>query len=446
MPMSKQNLSIRATLLLWLLPLMAAFMLLAWFIHGVLLERMTRDFVHDRLQQEALFLQKQVNELYPQVDPMLTAGPYFEDVFHHAFAIQVGEQAFVSPDPLRPLLAPLLAEPSTDFLNLDFESRQYLAYRKSLVIDETPAVIVVAEDLSGLNGSQSELHAWTAFVALGLLVILILLVLLAVSLALKPVRQLRHSLQELQAGHEARLNLNAPREFVPLITQINRLLDMLDQRLQRSRDALANLSHSVKTPIAAIQQVLQNTERPLDSDYRLRLANRLSDIDRQLESEMRRSQFAGPQVGKLAHPVKQARDMVWMVGRLYRHISFELQTALESEFKWPIEEHDLNEMLGNVLDNAGKWARASVNLALLMVNDTLIIRITDDGPGVAPHERENLGTRGLRLDQQTPGHGLGLAIVRDLVDRYGGTVEFNDARSGGLEVRISLPMPARKEV
>lgn len=439
MPMRRKNMSIRATLLLWLLPLMAAFMLLAWFIHGVLLERMTRDFVHDRLHQEALFLQKQVSQSYPEVDPALSAAPYFQDVFHHAFAIRVGEQIFVSPEPLRPLLIPLLGDSATGFLQRDFASKQYLAYRKTLVLDGAPVVIVVAEDLSGLNASQIELHAWTAFVALGLLVILVLLVVMAVYLALKPVRQLRYSLQELQAGKEARLDLNAPREFVPLTTQINHLLDMLDQRLQRSREALANLSHSIKTPIAAIQQVLENTERQLDTDYRLRLAQRLSDIDRQLESEMRRSQFAGPQVGKVAHPVKQARDMVWMIGRLYRDISFELQTTLDSEFKWPIEEHDLNEILGNLLDNSGKWARANVNLALLVVENALIIRIQDDGAGVPSHELDTLGTRGLRLDQQTPGHGLGLAIVRELVGRYNGVIEFNSAASSGLEARIRLP-------
>jgi len=92
------------------------------------------------------------------------------------------------------------------------------------------------------------------------------------------------------------------------------------------------------------------------------MAERLSDIDRQLEAEMRRSRFAGPQIGKSAYPIKQARDLLWMLGRLYPEKSFELSSSLPEDSRWPIEEHDLNEVLGNLLDNAGKWSSRCVDL------------------------------------------------------------------------------------
>ncbi|MDX1554085.1 MAG: ATP-binding protein, partial [Marinobacter sp.] len=225
----------------------------------------------------------------------------------------------------------------------------------------------------------------------------------------------------------------------PLISQLNQLLDTLDQRLSRSRDALANLSHSVKTPVSAIRQVLEDDTRALDPEMRQQLAQRLSDIDRQLESEMRRSRFAGPQAGKAAKPVSQARDLLWMLGRLYPDKNFELETELGPETRWPIEEHDLNELLGNLVDNAGKWARKSAELSLNECSDQLIITVEDDGPGVSADALPTLGTRGVRLDEQTPGHGLGLAIAREITERYGGSLSFSIGTRGGLRASISVP-------
>jgi len=217
------------------------------------------------------------------------------------------------------------------------------------------------------------------------------------------------------------------------------LLDSLDQRLERSRDALANLSHSVKTPIAAVRQILEDTNRPLSNDLRLQMTARLNDIDKQLEAEMRRSRFAGPQVGKSAYPLKQARDLLWMLGRLYPEKSFELSSSLPEDARWPIEEHDLNEIMGNLLDNAGKWSERCVELSLVQHSGNLQIGVSDDGPGVIETEIGKLGQRGLRLDEQTPGHGLGLAIVREIVERYGGSLHFSRAKEHGLCVTVDVP-------
>ena len=221
--------------------------------------------------------------------------------------------------------------------------------------------------------------------------------------------------------------------------QLNQLLDSLDQRLERSRDALANLSHSVKTPIAAVRQILDDKSHPLNNDLRHQMAARLNDIDKQLEAEMRRSRFAGPQVGKSAYPLKQARDLLWMLGRLYPEKSFELSSALPEESRWPVEEHDLNEILGNLLDNAGKWSNGYVELSLSQDNGLTRMVVTDDGPGVNENELTSLGQRGLRLDEQTPGHGLGLAIAREIVERYGGHVTFSTASGSGLQVTVEIP-------
>eukprot|EP00903_Cladosiphon_okamuranus_P004879 g4877.t1 len=308
-----------------------------------------------------------------------------------------------------------------------------LAYRKSFRVNDQPIVVIVSEDLGALSRSQAELHAWTAVVSLLLILLLVGALWLGINLSMRPVVSLKAALRRLQDGEISRIDVKAPEEFQPLVMQLNQLLDSLDQRLERSRDALANLSHSVKTPIAAVRQILEDTDRPLANDLRQQMAGRLDDIDRQLEAEMRRSRFAGPQVGKSAYPLKQARDLLWMLGRLYPAKSFEMSTVLTEERRWPIEEHDLNEVLGNLLDNAGKWSTRFVELGLYEDRQEFTITVEDDGPGIPPDALDTLGTRGLRLDEQTPGHGLGLAIVREITERYGGTLNFCSGSIGGLK-------------
>lgn len=435
-------LSVKRALLILLLPASMSLMATAWFVHGLLLERMSQEFLESRLKDEVAFLEHHIRQADGQIDNLQT-GDYFEEVFHHAFAIQSPTQTVISPQVWHPLLSPLLESDQQDSFqvhsvgpfNAPFD---ILVYRKSFVINHIPITVIVAEDMRALQNSQTELHTWTAIVSILLILLLAGVIWLGITLSMRPVVSLQAALKKLQSGEISRINVQTPEEFQPLVQQLNQVLDSLDQRLERSREALANLSHSIKTPIAAVRQVLEDTSRPLDNNLRHEMGARLSDIDRQLEAEMRRSRFAGPQLGKSAGPVKQARDLLWMLGRLYPEKSFELSTSLTEESRWPIEEHDLNEILGNLLDNAGKWATECVELSLEQHNCLAQIIVTDDGSGVAESERILLGQRGLRLDEQTPGHGLGLAIVQQIVAQYEGQVFFSSGAKGGLKVLIEI--------
>jgi signal transduction histidine kinase len=442
MTLFKKPVSVKGALLLLLLPAGIGLMAIAWLVHGLLLERMSREFVESRLKDEVAFLEHHIRQAEGQLN-MLQTGDYFEEVFHHAFAIKSPDQTVISPQSWYPLLSPLLQSDEQKSIRVNNSKissapSDILAYRKSFSVKDIPITVIVSEDMGELQNSQAELHAWTAIVSILLIFLLVGIIWFGINLSMRPVVSLQAALKRLQSGEISRINAQAPEEFRPLVQQLNQLLDSLDQRLERSREALANLSHSVKTPIAAVRQVLEDTSRPLDNDLRYEMGSRLSDIDKQLEAEMRRSQFAGPQVGKSAYPVKQARDLLWMLGRLYPEKSFELSTSLTEEFRWPIEKHDLNEILGNLLDNAGKWSAECVELSLEQHDGLAQIIVTDDGPGVSEGEWVHLGQRGRRLDEQTPGHGLGLAIVREIVARYGGQVFFANGSTGGLKVRIEI--------
>lgn len=434
--------SVKGTLLALLLPAGIGLMALAWVVHGLLLDRMSRDFVESRLKDEVAFLEHQIRQAGGAIDSLNT-GDYFQDVFHHAFAIHSPSETLISPAAWRPLLAPLLTLDSEGSVRIQGDNTaaspsDILAYRKAFEVNGTPIVVIVSEDFGALKRSQTELHAWTAVVSVLLILLLVGVIWIGINLAMRPVVSIKGALTRLQDGEISRIGVRAPEEFRPLVQQLNQLLDSLDHRLERSRDALANLSHSVKTPISAVRQILEDTERPLDTSLRQQMASRLSDIDTQLEAEMRRSRFAGPQVGKSAYPLTQARDLLWMLGRLYPDKSFELASSLPEDCRWAIEEHDLNEILGNLLDNAGKWSDSFVELSLEEVSGKPRISVIDDGPGVPEQELAKLGQRGVRLDEQTPGHGLGLAIVQDIVGRYEGSLRFAARTPAGLHVQVTL--------
>lgn len=442
MTLFKKPASVKGTLLALLLPAGILLMGLAWLVHGLLLDRMSRTFLESRLKDEAAFLEHQIRNANGALDSIET-GDYFQDVFHHAFAVHSPAQTIVSPAAWRPLLLPLL-DAGTNGTTRVQESvipnapSDILAYRTSFQVNEDSVVVIVSEDLGALKRSQGELHAWTAIVSILLIILLVVVIWFGINLSMRPVIPIKTALKRLQEGEDSRIDVEAPEEFQPLVQQLNQLLDSLDQRLERSREAVANLSHSVKTPIAAVRQILEDETRPLDSQLRYQMASRLDDINKQLEAEMRRSQFAGPQVGKFAYPIDQARDLLWLMGRLYPDKSFELSSSLPEETRWPIEEHDLSEVLGNLLDNAGKWSNQCVELELKQINGKRQVIVTDDGPGVEECELTQLGQRGLRLDQQMPGHGLGLAIVEDIVARYSGKTRFLTAANGGLQVIVEF--------
>lgn len=427
-----------------LLPSATALMAIAWLVHGLLLDRMSQDFVEERLHDEVAFLEHQIRKSGGKISELQT-GDYFQDVFHHAFALKSANEQVVAPASWEPLLIPLLARPADGSHKAKSDGSnntpsEIVAYKKTISVDGQAIVIIVAEDLGLLKQSQSELHIWTAIVSILLIALLMTVIWFGIKLSMRPVASLQTSLRQLQDGEIERLNVQAPDEFRPLVEQLNQLLDSLDQRLERSREALANLSHSVKTPIAAVRQTLEDESRTLNPELRQQMTARLSDIDRQLEAEMRRSRFAGPQVGKSTLPINHARDLLWMLGRLYPDKSFELNTTISDEARWPIEAHDLNEMIGCLLDNAGKWSKTLVELELRQERELLYIVVNDDGPGVQSGELEKLGERGLRLDEQTPGHGLGLAIVKDIAGRYGGQLYFERSDHGGLSAMVRFKL------
>lgn len=408
-----------------------------WLLHGVLLRDLAREFLGDRLRQEAHYTIERLQQHGGPPNQWLEPGALASEVFHHLYVLRVGNQITSSHPDWISLLAPYLDDANAEIFDVQGQGRRLLLYREALMLDGRPAVLLIGEDFGQVEYGLDALHWWVGAIAIVLLLLLILLNLIAVNRSLRPLSHLQHQLAEIQSGQRERLDLDTPSELDSLLAQLNHFMDELQQRLLRSREAVANLSHALQTPLAAVTQVLRGS-RPIDNLRRQRMLDRLEGMQAQLSSELRRARFAGPMTGQRANVKDEAETLVDMMRSLYPGKRFALQVSLPPKHNIAIERHDLNEILGIVLDNGGKWAHEHV-VCRIYRDGYLVIDVEDDGIGVDASVLPQLGQRGKRLDENTPGHGLGLAILKQIVTQYRGKVTFSSPPGEGLHVRITLP-------
>ncbi len=223
-----------------------------------------------------------------------------------------------------------------------------------------------------------------------------------------------------------------------MTSELNRLLAQVELRLQRSRQALGNLAHALKGPLSVLTRTIDAL--PVDAAERGRLNTQLTRVQTLIDRELKRARFAGEGVGQFFNPREQLPELIEALQQMYRERDLEIVHGELPAGRLPFDHEDMLELLGNLMDNACKWAKQRVEVQLTRGAD-LQVRVADDGPGVTSDQYDKLMRRGGRLDEQETGHGLGLAIVKDLVSDYGGEMTFAKSALGGLEVSVTLPLP-----
>jgi len=253
--------------------------------------------------------------------------------------------------------------------------------------------------------------------------------------ALAPLQQAERQLRELQRGERQLLDTAAPRELEPLIAEINRLLAHTRQTLTRSRHALGNLGHALKTPLA----VLLSAAERADPRLRAELQAQIAQMQRRIARELGRARTAGASgAGERFAPHDDLPLLIDSLRRAHgRELSCDWQAPAGA---LALERDDMLELLGNLLDNACKWAHGAVRVRIEQRPREVAIRVEDDGPGIAEARRAEALARGGRLDEQVEGHGLGLGIVADIVAAYHGEMELKRSPLGGLLVQVRLPL------
>ncbi|MGD2118881.1 MAG: HAMP domain-containing sensor histidine kinase [Chromatiales bacterium] len=314
-----------------------------------------------------------------------------------------------------------------------------------IVFPETDAHrlrVVVAVDRSDLIEARDaftrDLLPYLAFLALALL----LASWFQVRTGLSPLDRVRLGVLSIRSGETARLPSAFPEEVQPLIDEINQLLDSRDQAVENARAWTADLAHGLKTPITALSADAQRLRTQGESGMADDLEHLAQSMRQRIDRELIRARLRSEAGGRPRHSdlVKTLQGLVNTLQRTPagKRLAWDMQLPQQAEVT--VSPDDLAELLGNILDNAGKWAQSLVRIRLQIQQNThWLVNIEDDGPGVAEQQRANLGQRGLRLDEQTTGTGLGLAIARDIISAYNSKIEFGVAEAGGLKVSLKLP-------
>ncbi|WCL55416.1 sensor histidine kinase [Gimibacter soli] len=263
---------------------------------------------------------------------------------------------------------------------------------------------------------------------------------LQVAYGLRPLRTIGKNLADVRAGREARLPDDWPADLQPLAAEINALIDQNEKLVARARTHVGNLAHALKTPLAVILNEADADKGPRGAT----VGRAARDIKSHIDHHLKRARIAGGGSGP-GLPVRERLDkLAKAIAAMHRHKDIELSVECAPALAFDGEREDFDEMLGNLMDNAGKWSAGQVSVSVKLVEKDLPrpmleIRVEDDGPGVPEDQWQVLFERGRRLDEHVQGTGLGLAIVRDIVDMYGGSVRPEHAALGGLAIVMRLP-------
>jgi signal transduction histidine kinase len=308
--------------------------------------------------------------------------------------------------------------------------------------------ISVAVDLTPLETDLRRFRDRYAIVSGAALLALLLLQSLLVRLSLRPFARTRAALAQLERGEIGRLDENVLHELRPLVRELNRLLTTMQQRLARSRQALGNLAHAMKTPLTLLGDLSHRIGDGPAAETRAELAAVTRTLGQLVERELARARLAGTaNPGQRFDFDAELPPLLDTLRSIHQSKALTLEARVPPQLRFAADREDLLELLGNLLDNACKWARTKVVLTATVVagktgsDSALVLDVEDDGPGCPPEDLPRLTQRGLRLDENTAGHGLGLAIVQDIVASLGGTVEFGrSAALGGFLAGVHLPL------
>lgn len=318
---------------------------------------------------------------------------------------------------------------------------------RSLLLPDSPdpLQIAVAEDLSELRAAREAFNRTLVVSLLALGVALIAAAVIQVSLGLRPLRWLRVELMAIRAGRARRIARPMPAEVQPLVDDLNALLDHAESVVERGRLQAGNLAHGLKTHLTVLAneaERLATADSAADAAATAQLIRaRVAAIRRQLDHHMARARAAASRglPGASVNVAACADALIRVMRKVHAERPLSLRSEIDGSLAFFGDRQDLDEILGNLLDNASKWARRTVLLTAAAEGATLSIIVDDDGPGLTPSQREAALAPGIRLDEATPGSGLGLAVVRDLVELYEGTIELGQSPEGGLRALLRLP-------
>ncbi|QQX79537.1 GHKL domain-containing protein [Shewanella sp. KX20019] len=303
------------------------------------------------------------------------------------------------------------------------------------------ATLTVAQDLSIGRKVFSEIYGTKLIVNLVMLMAMITGIFLVLRQSFKPVNQMKDTLARLREGEISSFDLDTiPLELQPLASNYNELLQYSSKQIERSRNNLGNLSHGLKTPLAVMQQQVEALGLK-DPETAEAMQKQLNLVHKMIERKLAAARITGDMLpaAQMQLP-KDIEDLTQTLKKVHRTKTINCRLDIPADLsRLPMHREDGMELLGNLLDNAFKWADTEIRVCISNHNQQLILSIEDDGPGVKTEELALLTNRGKRLDEATMGHGLGLSIVKDIAEQYKIALKFEHSQSlPGLKVTLNF--------
>ena len=320
----------------------------------------------------------------------------------------------------------------------------YFIYRYAVrweVKEDQPEIIIftVLEDskptLDNIHAFQQRLRFW--LIAIGLTLIVMILIILR--WGTRPLRQLADNLKQIEQGDKKILEGNYPIELQGITRNLNELIDTERRQRERYYSTLTDLAHSLKTPLAVIQAEL-NSQQPADTH--LLIVEQIQRMDDIIKHQLQRSLIAAPHQLTDSIAVDESIErLINAMSKVYAEKCINFELNIPSNIRFKGDKRDLLEIAGNLLDNACKACRKQISVVASSTAQTTRIEFHDDGTGIAEHQRQQLIERGQRADTRHQGQGIGLDVVRDIVESYQGKLFIEQSPLGGACVIITFPSP-----
>ena len=301
---------------------------------------------------------------------------------------------------------------------------------------ENPILLVAASDRTQSNEGADQLRTILIIAMTTLAGGTLLAMALGLRFALRPLDRIQSDISDIREGRQASLSNDYPQEVQPLSAELNKLLEHNRSVVSRARTHVGNLAHALKTPLAVLRNEAKG-DTQLDDVVRRQAESMHANV----EHYLRRAQAAAraEALGVRTQVLEATDGIARVMNKLFARDGKQVQVDISDTIYVRTEQQDLEEILGNLLDNACKWADARIQVSATVDDDGMVvIHIDDDGPGLAPEEREQAVKRGIRLDETAPGTGLGLSIVADIAGMNGGSLTLNESPSGGLRATVHL--------
>lgn len=299
----------------------------------------------------------------------------------------------------------------------------------------------LAEDLSPTLEEITRFKYSFTIISLLCLTALIIIQVIILRRGFAPLQRIQSQIHDLEVGERNQLDANVPQEVASLVYEVNRLQKVLERRIQNSRNALGDLAHALKTPLTVLQQLANEPVLQGHPELQNMLIAQTDNMQKTTNHVLKKARLAGIRgIVSVFNLNSEMRDLLNAFTNIYRDKNPKIKLNIPIEVNLAIDREDMLELLGNLLDNACKWCESSVYVHV-NVDPTFCLIIEDDGPGVSEQFIESLAKRGMRLDEGIDGYGLGLSIVKSIVEQYNGTIKFGYSTDlHGFLVEVNLPL------